>query len=174
MIYDIKQWSGLLFGNNQTPLPIVYIKPDENLLAYVKDNNYRINVSIHDTDSSYDGRNVSCIVNSAEMIPNYRPVFGKTTEWMCLVLETLWSGYPLKMGRVDIESINNITPSSFTKSKNNAKENQKNMKLLKQEEIKTPVNLFKTILCLIVSIPLLIMCIICIVKTCKTGEEMEK
>lgn len=170
--YKIQRWSGLINGNNQTPLPIIYIKPDSNFHSYAKDNNYLIKVKVINTGSNcYDGKVFDGTVNSSANVPNCRPNFFEKTKWYTITLQGLWQGFPKYMGEIHLEDLPQIGSKKFANNHYN------NTNILR--EVRDTINhkksglsseqLFWILLSVFLGIPLLILIIIFLVKMFKRG-----
>jgi len=126
--YEIKRWDAVLFGNNVNPKPIIYIKPDENLLNFAKSNDNAFLVKIDSTGSIYDNKYITGFFAKSSLVPNFRPVFFKETELYVIVLESLWYGYPKNLGSCQIFGLKGGVPYKEIKNipirqvKSNSKE----------------------------------------------------
>ena len=85
--FNIQRWGSWLSGTDNTPLPIIYIKPDLEFLSFAKDNGYNVEVTIQGTDSIYDDKKVRGVVSTSATIPNCRPNFFAHTGWYVIVLD---------------------------------------------------------------------------------------
>lgn len=168
--YEIERWSGVIYGNNQNPLPLIYIKPDANFHNYIKDNNYQIKVRIINTgESCYDNRIMDGIVNSSANVPNCRPNFFNKTGLYTITLQSLWSGYPSKMGKIYIEDLPNMNDEGFIDNKYHntntmervRDENNPNSKGLSSEQ------LFWIFVSIFLGAPLLVLIIIFLINMSK-------
>lgn len=100
--YKIHRWDGVLFGNSVDPTPIIYVKPDENLLQFAKDNHDALLVKLNVPDSIYDGKLIVGQWFKSSEIPNCRSEFFKNTDLYIIVLIAPWHGYPNTNGTVTI------------------------------------------------------------------------
>jgi hypothetical protein len=118
--YKIHRWDAVIFKNkemNPIPTPIIYIKPDENLIKFAKDNSDALLVKLHVPPSIYDQKRVTGVWAKSSDIPNCRAVFFEETELYIIVLQAPWHGYPDCLGECEIfgltsgvlsETINNV------------------------------------------------------------------
>ena len=169
--YEIKQWSGVIIGNNQHPLPIIYIKPDANFHAYAKHKKYKIKVKVMHTGSlCYDGHVVSGTVNSSADVPNCRPNFFKDTGWYTITLQHRWEGYPKNMGYIYIEDLPLIGSEEF---KDNEYNNTHVIKQVRSLESKksglSSEQLFWILISVFLGVPLLILIVIFLIKISRRG-----
>lgn len=174
--YEINRWSGVIYGNNQNPLPIIYIKPDANFNTYIKDNNYRIKVRIMDTgEACYDNRIMEGTVNSSANSPNCRPNFFSKTGLYTITLQSLWSGYPSKMGKIYLEDLPNMNEEGFENNKYNNTHILKNVRDIKNDNVNvdsrgmSSEQLFWILISVLLGVPLLILIVIFLIKMMKQG-----
>ena len=171
--YPIKQWSGLIHGNNQYPLPIVYIKPDANFQTYAKDNNYKIKVKVMNTGSKcYDGRVLTGTVNSSAELPNCRPNFFEDTGLYTITLQSSWLGYPEHMGVLYIEDIPVIGGESFKNNTYNNTQVLRNVRNSSKPTGKSGLSseqLFWILISVFLGVPLLILIIMFLIKMFQRG-----
>ena len=118
--YKIHRWDAVLFKNKglvPIPTPIIYVKPDENLIKFAKDNSDALLVTLHAPNSIYDKKRVTGVWAKSSEIPNCRAVFFEETELYIIVLQAPWHGYPECLGEceifgltggVPIEKLNNV------------------------------------------------------------------
>jgi len=92
--YKIHRWDVVLFGSSNTKVPMIYIKPDLELLEFIKANSYVIACTINDTGTIYDGKTIPGIVNVSCNVPNCRPNFCAKTGLYVITLQADWYGYP--------------------------------------------------------------------------------
>lgn len=97
--YDIARWDAVMFKNSLTQVPMIYIKPDIELLEYLRVNKYVVAVQISDSDSVYDGKVIPCVVDSSCTIPSCRPNFCEATGYYVASLWSNWYGYPKNLGK---------------------------------------------------------------------------
>ena len=84
--YKIERWDSVMYGNNLTPKPMIYIKPDLAFLSFVKANNYQIQVMIKGTGVKlYDNFLITGIVETSGTC---RPNYFKETGYYVITLFT--------------------------------------------------------------------------------------
>ena len=105
--YKIYRWNVVLFGNSNTKVPMIYIKPDLELLEFIKANSYVVASTINDTGTIYDGKTIPGIVNVSCNVPNCRPNFCAKTGLYVITLQAMWYGYPEpdKLGNVNFSGM---------------------------------------------------------------------
>ena len=92
--YDIMRWDVVMFKNSTSQVPMIYIKPDETFLEFVKLNNYAVMVNIDGTGTVYDNKLIAGVVNESSNVPNCRPNFYDKTGYYVITLYGDWYGYP--------------------------------------------------------------------------------
>lgn len=92
--YKIHRWDPMISGNNIIPNPMIYIKADDTLLKFAKDNNNAVLVKIKGTNTIYDGKEVIGMFASSRDYPNCRPVFFNATKYYVISLLCDWHVYP--------------------------------------------------------------------------------
>lgn len=100
--YKIERWDGVLFGKSTDIVPIIYIKPDETLLKFAKENLDALLVQISGTSSIFDGKKVSGVFRKSSEIPNCRLGYFEATGYYVIVLNAEWHGYPDCLGECEI------------------------------------------------------------------------
>ena len=100
--YKIYRWDAVLFGRNINPNPIVYVKPDEKLLSFARENSNALMLNISGSESIYDGKNIPGIFMKSSDVPNCRSNFFKKTGLYVIVLTSEWHGYPDCLGDCSI------------------------------------------------------------------------
>jgi hypothetical protein len=130
--YKIHRWDSVIFDNKTLrpiPAPIIYIKPDKNLIKFAEENSNQIVVKIY--NSIYDTRYIPGKWLKSSDIPNYRPIFFDETELYVIVLQDHWTGYPESLGECEIygltggvsaKTLNNV---NLTKPDTSEKEKEK-------------------------------------------------
>jgi len=125
----------MISGNNIIPNPMIYIKADDTLLKFAKENNNAVLVKIKGTNTIYDdGKEIVGMFSSSRDYPNCRPVFFNATKYYVISLLCDWHIYPkapnflgfceiygLK-GGVDVSEVkdtSNKEPVSHTVKRNN-------------------------------------------------------
>lgn len=103
--YDIKRWDAVT-GNNIVKQPMIYIKPDETFLSFVRANKFAVMCEISGTGMNYDHKAGSSvlipgIVSRSSVVPNCRPNYYAATSYYVVRLLAPWIGYPNKnLGQV--------------------------------------------------------------------------
>ena len=105
--YKIYRWDVVLFGNSNTKVPMIYIKPDLELLEFIKANSYTVACNINDTGTIYDGKTIPGVVDVSCNVPNCRPNFCAKTGLYVITLWANWYGYPEpdKLGNVNFSGM---------------------------------------------------------------------
>ena len=120
-IYKIHRWDSVLFKTNTDPVPIVYIKPDDDLISYANKNNNILAVELHSPNSIYNNKKVTGKLYKSSEIPNFRPEFFKVTGLYVVILVAPWHGYPDSLGDISIfvnKNVNTeIQPTNIKKRK---------------------------------------------------------
>lgn len=106
--YEIKQWSVGLTGNSVTRNPLIFVEPDPKFMTLVRKNNFVVNCVIKNTNTIYDNRVITGVVNTSGNVPNCRPNFFAKTGLYVIRLLSNWYGYPQKNnnGIVEISNAN--------------------------------------------------------------------
>lgn len=91
VVYKIERFDVAIFGNSINKVPIIYIKPNLDLLEF---SNYFVECEIKGTKKEYDGKKILGVINSSEEIPSKRPNFFKKTGFYVVTLLCKWCGYP--------------------------------------------------------------------------------
>ncbi len=92
--YKIYRWDPMISGNNTVPNPMIYIKADDTLLDFAKENNNAVLVKIKGTNTIYDGKEIIGMFASSRDYPNCRPVFFNATKYYVISLLCDWHIYP--------------------------------------------------------------------------------
>lgn len=90
--YKIMRWDVIAESRNK--VPIIYIKPDITFLEFVRANSFTVLCEISGTNTKYDNKQISGVVDKSSFIPNCHPNFSDKTGWYVVTLETNWHGYP--------------------------------------------------------------------------------
>lgn len=101
--YDIARWDAVIPKDNTFPLPMLYIKADEQFLKYAKENNYYVLLTISGT-GLYDYQTTG-VIDSSGYYPNYRPYFFNATKYFVITIMGDWKGYPENNGKVLLQGI---------------------------------------------------------------------
>ena len=94
-------------SKNNRPYPMIYIKPDLKFIEFVKNNNYRILITISDSNTLYDNKTIWGTVDTSSGTPNNRPNFFNQTGFYVITLDSFWYGYP-QIGQEGMVTIDNI------------------------------------------------------------------
>jgi len=92
--YNIHRWDSFIVGKNTTPKPMIYIKPDKQLIAFAELNYNAIMIEISGTNSIYDGKKIPGVFGKSSNLPNCMPNFFETTGLYTIQLVANWYGYP--------------------------------------------------------------------------------
>lgn len=126
--FPIYQW-GSWMNESRVPIPILYVKPDNELLDYFEQSDYNINVTIENTKSPYDNTSFSAVVGTSKDIPNYRPNFFKKTGLYVIVLDAPFVVYPeMLKGNILLNPIKSLSDPK-NKIDSISSRGQNNMKL---------------------------------------------
>lgn len=87
--YKIERFDVVMDENLQTPM--IYIKPDSELLEFSRKNNYSLVCEINNSGTELDGKKINGDMGKHM---SSRPNFFKETGLYTVVLLTEWSGYP--------------------------------------------------------------------------------
>lgn len=111
--YNIKRWNVVMFGNSNTKVPMIYIKPDLAFLEFARKNSFAVMVNVSGTDTIYDGKNIPGIVYKSSNVPNSRPNYFEKTGYYVVTLDANWYGYPHpnKLGTVSFTGLKQIAPN---------------------------------------------------------------
>lgn len=118
--YQINRWDVVIFGNNNTRVPMIYIKPDLTFLNFIKENKYAVVCEISGTGQVYDGKKIPGMVYESSYIPSCRPNFFNKTGYYVITLWSNWYGYP-EPGKEGVVKFYGLKDSS---SNNNKKSNK--------------------------------------------------
>jgi len=121
--YKIHRWDSVLFGNSTDPTPIIYVKPDAELLQFAHDNKNALLIELNSTNSIYDKKRVTGLWYKSSEIPNgCRPNFFDKTGLYVIVLQAPWHGYPDCLGDCSIFGLTGGIPvetiKEYTKQRN--------------------------------------------------------
>ena len=90
-VYKIERFDVAIFGDSLQKVPIIYIKPDLDILEF---SNYLVECEINGTGKEYDGKNIVGVISSSEEVPSKRPIFFKKYGLYVVTLLCNWFGYP--------------------------------------------------------------------------------
>lgn len=91
--YKIIRWDVIAESRNNK-VPIIYIKPNITFLEFVRANSFTVLCEISGTNTKYDNKQISGVVDKSSFIPNCHPNFSDKTGWYVVTLGTNWHGYP--------------------------------------------------------------------------------
>ena len=97
--YKIYRWDSFLYNKNTSP--IIYVKPDDTLLKFAKENNNALLIRVSKSNSIYDGKKITGVLYKSSDITKCSNFFNKTGLYV-IVLESDWYGYPDFLGECDI------------------------------------------------------------------------
>ena len=97
--YKIYRWDSFLYNKNISP--IIYVKPDDTLLKFAKENNNTLLIRVSKSNSIYDGKKIAGVLYKSSDITKCSNFFNKTGLYV-IVLESDWYGYPDFLGECDI------------------------------------------------------------------------
>jgi hypothetical protein len=97
--YKIYRWDSFLYNKNTSP--IIYVKPDDTLLKFAKENNNALLIRVSKSNSIYDGKKIAGVLYKSSDITKCSNFFNKTGLYV-IVLESNWYGYPDFLGECDI------------------------------------------------------------------------
>jgi hypothetical protein len=123
--YNIERWDVILYGTNYY-FPIIYFKPDEDLIEFFKANNNAVIANISESKSVYDNKNIPGVINTLEdNIPNSRPNLFDKTGYYVMTLYSEWLGYPMygNLGKITFSGFNNTPPVVQNNFENNSSQN---------------------------------------------------
>ena len=99
--FEIFRWDSVTCSKDNTPKPMIYIKPNIGLLNYFRQNNNKVWLKVNNTGSAYDNQAYYGIVEKSSHRPNYTPNFFNSTGMYVVTLQTdYWMGYPTENGEV--------------------------------------------------------------------------
>ena len=111
--YPIHRWDGVLFGNNEIPIPGIYIVPDQHLLATLEANELpQVMVHISGTGNApYDNKTAMANVQLSGITSGFRPNFQAMTGLVVVLpIGMVWNGIPLANGVVDVAVVKDLPP----------------------------------------------------------------
>lgn len=98
--FNIMRWDASTCTDDDHPKPMIYVKPNTDLLDYFRENNNKVWVRIVGTDSDYDDIVFYGIPEKASWRPNYTPNYYNATGQYVVTLDThKWLGYPDAKGK---------------------------------------------------------------------------
>jgi hypothetical protein len=103
--YNIERFDVAMFGNSITKVPLIYIKPDLELLEFARKNHHVVECEIINTGSIYDGKKIPGVIDMSSSVPSRRPNFFNDTGLYVVSLWSNWYGYPENGGKVKFAGI---------------------------------------------------------------------
>ena len=108
--------------------PLIYIKPDEAFLSFVRANKFAVLCEISGTGMNYDHQPGSSVlipgvVSRSSVVPNCRPNYYAATEYYVVRLLAPWIGYPNKnLGQVKFFGLEEGMPAQIPPKKDTKKQ----------------------------------------------------
>ena len=100
--FEIYRWDSVTCSKDNTPKPMIYVKPDISLMNYFKRNKFKVWLKIKNTASAYDNQAYYGIVEKSAYRPNYTPNYFNSKGMYVVTLQTdYWLGYPREKGEVE-------------------------------------------------------------------------
>jgi len=91
--YQIVRWDAVTDCNGMLR-PMLYFKPDMDMVLFSRENNYKIHIDIKDAQY-YSGEQIPGTVDIASQQPNFRPNFFEACHLYVITLsQTHWLGFP--------------------------------------------------------------------------------
>ena len=91
--YQIVRWDAVTDCNGMLR-PMLYFKPDMDMVLFSRENNYKIHIDIKDAQY-YSGEQIPGTVDIASQQPNFRPNFFEACHLYVVTLsQTHWLGFP--------------------------------------------------------------------------------
>ena len=131
MAFPIHRWDAVQFGSSTVPVPVAYILPSNELLAFAARTQGTIQVMLTGTSFPYGGRQLEAALVSSADVPNCRPHFFNKTQLYVLVLNSDWYGYPDVLGTCTVMGLRSPKDAAPASSPGNAPTDKK--KELKKE-----------------------------------------
>jgi hypothetical protein len=92
--YKIERWDSVIPPGHTQPLPMIYIKPNEEFVKIAQENDYNVVVTISGTGKLYDTKVIPGVIDSSAFFPDFRPNFYNDTKLLVITLMIDWMGYP--------------------------------------------------------------------------------
>lgn len=129
--YQIQRWDPALIDKNTSPIPMIYIKPDDTFLKFAKNNASAMLVKIEGTGTIYDGKEVIGIAAESAYSPNLRVNFYNATKLWVIKLAAPWKGYPDSNGFVMFQGVNGVLESDIVSdfTRESQKEEEKDLSI---------------------------------------------
>lgn len=110
--FPIYSWNAIIPNSHTFPMPMVYIKMEPNFVDFAKKNNLRLYAKFSGT-KLYDSIETEAVVSSTAYFPEYRPNFYNSNNYLGLVLQTGWGGYPAFNGEIILQSLEEAPQPQF-------------------------------------------------------------
>ena len=167
--YKIYRWDSFLYSKD--PVPIIYVKPDDALLKFAKENNNALLIRVSNSNSIYDGKKITGVLYKSYEVTKCINFFNKTGLYI-IVLESDWYGYPDSLGECDIFGLegdvvvdpNTLLPVTVPVQPT---ETSKSLKSLKSEKSDVNAGIIILVCVIIVILIILIMSYIKKIKNIK-------
>jgi hypothetical protein len=117
--YKIYRWDARLLG--EKIYPEIYIRPDEDLLEFFKNNNSATITKISNSSSVYDNQEIPAIVTTIEPT---RPNYFEKSGYYVIVLNSNWYGYPDNLGNAVFSGLERKGESKNPEKDGNKKESK--------------------------------------------------
>lgn len=128
--YKIRRWDAVT-SDNIMKQPLIYIKPDDAFLSFVRANKFAVLCEISGTGMNYDHQPGSSVlipgvVSRSSVVPNCRPNYYAATEYYVVRLLAPWIGYPNNsLGQVKFFGLEQGMPVQLPPKKDTNKEKKK-------------------------------------------------
>ena len=139
--YKIERWDVVYDDKVNMKKPMLYIIPDEGLLKFVELNPDTLYITMKGTGiDCYDGIKLKANLFSSGTYPVNRPnFFEKTGYYVISLKDTIWLGYPYKLGTVSFQGENIIEPKGEPVQTPSPKETEEKKKIMKQRRIQEEI-----------------------------------
>lgn len=112
--YNIERWDVILYKTNNY-YPIIYFKPDEDLIKFFKANDNTVIANISNSKSLYDNKQIPGIINTLEYD---RPNLFNETGYYTITLYTDWLGYPMYGNNGEVSFSGFVIPKEIEQQNN--------------------------------------------------------
>jgi hypothetical protein len=92
--YKIERWDAVIPPGHTQPLPMIYIKPDDEFIRLAQENDYNVVLTVSGTGKLYDTKPIPGVVDSSAFYPDFRPNFYNDTKLLVITLMCDYIGYP--------------------------------------------------------------------------------
>lgn len=113
--YKINRWDVIILKNNNiNKTPMIYIKPDRNLINILNKNDWVLDCKIKNTNKKYDClENIKIYFKNNTNIPNNRINYFEKTGYISGLLNSEWFGYPNISNLGEIQLQQNIISTDY-------------------------------------------------------------